>query len=204
MNMAGRVIASATTAILLAVAPAIAGNTLVKQGVAVSVARSALTVMPDREWNRMGARPGRRSETWTLDGATLNDLTFYGAIETGKTLFREVDRKHRPLPRYSSRMLLTDIPMLLEDSYRIALGTSLMTIDTVQPTLLAGSKAVRFTYTCTRPGEDVERRGEAVAAIIGRKLFMMSYEAPAIFYFDRDLAAFRRLVATAWLAEGTR
>lgn len=202
MSRAGH--ASAAIAMLLAATPAVGGNTLVRQGVAVSVATSALTVTPDREWNRMGARPGRRSETWTLDGASLNDLTFYGAIETGKPLFREVDRKHRPLPRYSSRMLLTDIPMLVENSYRIALGTTLMTIDKVEPAMLAGSKAVRFTYTCTRQGEDVERRGEAVAAMIDRKLFMMSFEAPTIFYFDRDVAAFRRLVATAKLAERAR
>lgn len=204
MSVAGRVVAFAVAGMLLVATPAPAGNTLVRQGVAVTVARSALTVTPDHEWNRMGARPGRRSETWTLDGAALNDLTFYGAIETGKPLFREADRKHRPLPRYSSRMLLTDIPTLLENSYRIALGTTLMTIDTVEPTLLAGRKAVRFTYTCTRQGEDVERRGEAVAAIIDRKLFMMSFEAPTIYYFDRDLAAFRRLVATAKMTESAR
>ena len=45
--------------------PALAGNSLVAQGRSVAVAKSPMTVAPDREWNKMGARPGRNSETWT-------------------------------------------------------------------------------------------------------------------------------------------
>ncbi len=54
----------------------------------VAVAKSGLTVNPDREWNKMGARSGRNSETWTIDGDGLNDVTFYGGIANDSTLFR--------------------------------------------------------------------------------------------------------------------
>jgi hypothetical protein len=176
-----------------------AGNSLIVQNQAVAVAKSALTVRPAHEWNKMGARPGRNSETWTLDGDTLNDLTFYGGIEEGKTLFREVDRREKPLPRFSSTMLLTEVPGLLENSYRIALGTPLMTIGKVEPAKLAGRKAVRFEYSFVRQGEDVRRRGEAYALIVQGKLFMITFEAPVLYYFDAGIEQARQVIDSATL-----
>lgn len=182
-----------------AATPAIAGNSLVGAGQPVAVAKSTLTVTADREWNKMGARPGRHSETWTLDGDGLNDLTFYGGIESGRPLFREVSKKTKPLPRFSSTMLLTDIPALVEQSYRIALGTPLMTIGSVEPSTFAGAKGVRFNYVFTRPGEEVQRSGEARAAIIGGRLYMMSFEAPTIHFYARDFKSFEKVAQTARL-----
>jgi hypothetical protein len=66
-----------------------AAGRLKPAGVAVAVARSGLTVTPDKAWNK-GARPGRLSESWTLDGLSINELTFYGGIADNTTLFREV------------------------------------------------------------------------------------------------------------------
>ena len=178
---------------------AAAGNSLIVQNQAVAVAKSALTVKPAHEWNKMGARPGRNSETWTLDGDTLNDLTFYGGIEDGRTLFREVDRRGKPLPRFSATILLTDIPSLLENSYRVALGTPLMTIGKVEPAKLAGKKAVRFEYMFVRQGEDVRRRGEGYAVIMQGKLFMITFEAPVLYYFDAGIDNARQVINSATL-----
>lgn len=88
MTMTGKITVVLATAALLAAAPVWAGNKLVPQGVKVAVAKSGLTVNPDREWNKMGARSGRNSETWTIDGDGLNDVTFYGGIANDSTLFR--------------------------------------------------------------------------------------------------------------------
>lgn len=185
--------------LLFSSAPLYAGNTLIVANTAVTVAKSAMTVTPNREWNKMGARPGRNSETWTLDGDQLNDLTFYGGIASDTTLFREVNKKNKPLPRFSSTMLLTDIPSLVENSYRIALSTSLMTIDSVEPATLAGQQGVHFTYTFTNQ-DGVRRNGDATAAIIGGKLYMITFEAPVIHYFNRDVASYRQVVASVQLA----
>lgn len=179
--------------------PALAGNTLVAPGTAVAVAKSALTVTPASEWNRLGARPGRAAETWTLDGDTLNDLTFYGGIESGKPIIREVSKRQKPLPTFSSTMLLGDVPALLEQSYRIALDTPLVEIGTVEPAPFGGAKGVHFTYRFTRPEEDVQRQGEAWATIDGGRLYMISFEAPALHFFDAGIAGARAIVATAKL-----
>jgi hypothetical protein len=177
--------------------PACAGNRLVKAGHPIAVAHDTLTVTPDREWNELGWGPGSRCDRWTLDGAALNAVTFCGAIESGRPLFREVSKHDQPLPHFSTTMLLTDVPDLVEKSYRIALGASVMTIDSAEPALIDGERAIRFRYTFTRQDEEVERHGEALATIRGEKLYWMSYEAPAIHYFARDLESWRRLAATA-------
>ncbi|WP_235536273.1 MULTISPECIES: hypothetical protein [unclassified Sphingomonas] len=177
--------------------PAIAGNSLIAPGERKKVAKSDLSITPTTEWNRLDERPGRRAETWTLDGDALNDVTFYGGIEPDRPLFAEVDKRNQPLPRVSATMLITDIPLLFETSYRVAFGTSLMTIDSVEPAVFAGHKGVRFTYSFVRQDEDVHRRGEARAAMIEGALYMITYEAPTLHYFDRSLAAFRQLADSA-------
>ncbi|HEX8484393.1 hypothetical protein [Sphingomonas sp.] len=186
-------------ALAMVASPAQAGNSLIAAGTRVAVAKSALTVAPPSEWNKLGARPGRNSETWTIDGDALNDLTFYGGIPAGKTLFREVDKKNRPLPRVSATMLITDVPVLVENSYRIALNTPLFTLDAMEPALFAGRAGLRFTYSYTRPGEDLPRKGEGRTAIIDGKLYMMTFEAPRLHYFDRSVDQFRKVADTARL-----
>lgn len=192
-------VSMAVAALVLAAQPVMAGNVLVAPGAKIWVAKSALAVTPASEWNKLGARPGRNSESWTLDGDLLNEISFYGGIVDGKPLFREVDKRNKPLPTVSATMLITDIPTLLENSYRIALGTPLITITSVVPGPFAGAPGVRFTYSYQRAGDDVRRLGEARAAMIGGRLFMMSYEAPALHYFNRDVAAFRQIADSARL-----
>ena len=183
---------------LAAAAPAFAYK-LVPARQQTMVAKSALTIVPTQDWNRMGARPGRFAETWTLDGVSLNDLTFYGGIADNTTLFREVDKADRPLPRFSRTMLAPDIAQLFEASYRVALATSLMSIDAIEPASFAGHEGFRFSYSFTVQGEEVKRKGEARGAIIGDKLWMITFEAPAIHYFDRDVEAFRKVADSAKL-----
>ncbi|MBY9061517.1 hypothetical protein K7957_01035 [Sphingomonas yunnanensis] len=48
-----------------------------------------------------------------------------------------------------------------------------------------------------RQEDEVERHGEALATIRDKRLYWMSYEAPSIYYYTRDLESWRRLAATA-------
>lgn len=187
-------------AVLLAT-PALAYK-LVPHGQATSVAKSALTVTPAIDWNRMQRRPGRDAEAWTLDGMALNEVTFYGGVPNGKALFREVDKRDKPLPRFAATMLAPDVVQLFESSYRLAGGTSLFSVDGVEPATFAGAPGFRFRYSFTQEGEEVKRRGEATGAIIGGALWMITYEAPAIYYYDHNLADYRALVATARVPAG--
>lgn len=189
-------------AALLVSAPTPALAKLKPAGVSTPVAKSGLTVTPDQGWNT-AARPGRLSEAWTLDGVTINELTFYGGIVDGKTLFREVDKVNAPLPKFSKTMLLPDIATLLESSYRVALGTSLMTIDTIEPAPFAGAQGFKFTYSFA-VSDEVKRKGVARGAIIADRLYMITYEAPKIHYFDRDIGSFEKIAESARLVAVTK
>ena len=181
---------------LMLAAPLYAASSRLKvAGVATIVAKSTLTVTPDRAWNKAG-RPGRLSEAWTLDGLSINELTFYGGIIDGKTMFREVDKINAPLPKFNKTMLAPDIATLLESSYRVALGTSLMKVETIEPAMFAGAQGFKFTYSFA-VSDEVKRKGVARGAIIGDKLYMMTYEAPGIHYFNRDIASFDKIADSA-------
>lgn len=170
---------------------------LVPHGKAVSVAKSPITVQPAIDWNKMNARPGRNAEAWTLDGMPLNEVTFYGGIALDQTLFKEVNKTDKPLPRFAATMLAPDIAQMFEASYRLAGGSTLFQIDGIEPAKFAGEPGFRFTYSFTLQTDEVRRRGEAAGAVIGGKLYMISFEAPVIHYYDRNLAVYRSLVATA-------
>ncbi|QNA84135.1 hypothetical protein G4G27_09155 [Sphingomonas sp. So64.6b] len=184
-------------AVSVIAAPAIAGYKLMPAGVPIAVAKSGLTITPSVDWNRLGARPGRNAESWTLDGLTLNDVTFYGGIPNNTTLFKDAKKKTEPLPRFSSTMLIPDIAQLFESSYRVSVGTSLMTIDAVKPAIFAGSPGFHFTYSFVIQGEEVRRKGEAAGAVIGGNLYMITYEAPIIHYYDASIDLFNKLAETA-------
>jgi hypothetical protein len=177
--------------------PAMAGFKLMPTGKPQPVGKLGLSVTPPNDWNRLGAKIGRNAESWTLDGLSLNDLTFYAGIEEGRTLFREVDKKNRPLPKFTASMLPPDIVSLFEGSYRVAAGTSLFEIGQVEPATFAGKAGVHFTYSFVQQGEEVRRNGEGTGAIVGGKLYLITFEAPVIHYFDRDIARYHDLVRTA-------
>lgn len=185
----------------LLAAPAL-GQRLVSHGQSVAVAESMLTVMPASDWSRLQARPGRHAERWTLDGAGLNAVTFYAGIKRGMALFREVDRHFSPLPRFSASMLPTDVAQFYESSYRVAGGSPLFAIDEITPARFAGRPGFRFAYHFLREKDGVNRRGEATGAVIDQQLYLITFEAPAIHYFERDLTEYRALVATARIAGG--
>lgn len=177
--------------------PALAGYKLMPAGRNQAIGKLGLAVTPPNDWNRLGAKIGRNAESWTLDGLSLNDLSFYAGIEEGKPLFREVDKRNRPLPKFTASMLPTDIVALFEGSYRVAAGTSLFEIGSVEPANFAGKPGVRFSYSFVQQGEEVRRKGEGTGAIISGKLYLVTFEAPTIYYFDRDVARYRTLVGTA-------
>ena len=184
-------------ALSLIASPALAGFKLMSAGTNQAVGKMGLSVVPTNDWNRYGSKIGRNAESWTLDGLSLNDLSFYAGIENGRTLFREVDKRNRPLPKFTSTMLAPDIVQLFENSYRVAAGTSLFTINSVEPAKFAGAPGVRFTYSFVQQGEEVKRNGEGTGAIIGGKLYLVTFEAPVIHYYDRDAVNYRKLVDSA-------
>jgi hypothetical protein len=173
-------------------------NAYREKGKAVQVAGSLLTVTPPRDWNRLDLKPGKSAETWTLDGEQLNDLTFYGGVEPGQPLVRERNRKRDPLPKFTTATLLTEIPELLEGTYRAYKKIGVFTLTNSQPNRFLGRNGMRFSYEYT-DSDNLPRKGEARAALIDGKLYMATFDAPRRHYFDKSVADYRELTDSAKL-----
>ena len=191
---------AATAAMLIVALPPFAAmaHKLREQSIAVTIADSPLTVTPPRDWNRLDGNIGKHVETWTLDGGQLNDLTFFAGIEPGKPLVRERSKKREPLPRFSASTLLVELPELFEATYRSAKELADFRVTDVQPTRFLERDGVVFRYEYV-DRDDLTRQGEAQAAIIAGRLYMISFDAPRLHYFERNVEDYRRIARSARL-----
>lgn len=170
-------------------------NSLIGPGPRAGIAKSRISASPAGEWNKLSLSGGKNVEVWTLDGDSLNKVTFFGGIAAGQPLLRERDKKNSPLPKVASSMLVTDIPTLLETTYRSQYAVNQMAIDTQAPAQLDGHAGIRFTYSFTK-SDDVRRKGEAFGAMVNGQLYLIAYEAPEIYFFDKDVEKFRTLATS--------
>ena len=186
------------SALVLALLPAglAQANSLVAPGEHTGIAKSSIATSSTGEWNKLSQTDGPAVEVWTRDGDNLNKVSFFGGIAVGAPIYREKNRKEMPLPKVAANMLLPDIPALLEATYRSQYQVNRISIDSQDVTTVNGKQAIRFTYTYVRGEDEVERKGEAVGALANNKLYMVTYEAPAIYFFGKDLEDFRRISQT--------
>lgn len=187
---------AAIVAGLLLESTQVSANSLVAPGPRTGIAKSSIAAAPVGEWNRLSHVGGPNLEVWTRDGDKLNSISFFGGIGSGQTLYRERNKKEMPLPKVDGNMLLPDIPVLFESTYRSQYSVDRMTIDSQESATVGGKQGIRFTYSYVRGEDEVERRGEAVATIDKKKLYLVNYEAPSIYFFAKDLASFHQIVET--------
>ncbi len=190
ISIIGAVCAAAFTS------PVYAGWTLIAAGKPVAVANSTMKVTPDADWNRWSARPSSYGEIWTIDGISLNELTYFAKIPGGSPIYNETDSVNQPLPKFRKDMLPTDLVELFEASSRLTLQSSIFKIDAVEPAKLDGRDAVKFSYSYASEADGLNRKGEGVAANIDGKLYLINFVAPQIHYFDRDVIKFRQIIAS--------
>ena len=174
--------------------PALASWAVMKSDAEVKVAKGTMTVTPTAEWNRSSLRPSRRSEAWTRDGVNLNELTFFGAIADGESILRQGYATTEKLPKFKSDMLPTDISEMFEATNRMVLQSPVFKMGRVEPAKLGSHDGVRFSYSYAAQAEDIERRGEAVAAIVEGKLYIVNFVAPSLHYFDAGIGEVRNMV----------
>jgi hypothetical protein len=178
-------------------APALASWAVMSADSEIKVAKGTMSVKPAADWNRSTMRPSRRSEAWTRDGINLNELTFYGAIGDGETILRQGWATEEKLPRFKSGMLPTDIAELFEATNRLILESPVFKMGKIEPAKLGSHDGVRFSYSYAAQDEDIERRGEAVAAVVDGKLYMVNFVAPSLYYFDAGIGEVRNMVESA-------
>ena len=174
--------------IALTAAPALAGWKLVPAAVPVAVAKSTMKVTPGEAWNRASHRASKKGETWTLDGPSINEVYFAAALLPGETFYKDVNKKEKPLPVMGKNLQLTDIPEFYESSQRIAYNTAVYEVTGTEPAKFLGQDGVKFFYTFAVEGNPMQYKGFARATLIKGQLYLISFDAPAINFYDRDHA----------------
>ncbi|MEO5494455.1 MAG: hypothetical protein ABIR08_10565 [Sphingomonas sp.] len=152
----------------------------------VAVAKSKMMVVAPPKWNQASVRLSKKSETWSFDGPLLNHVDFFAAVSPGEPLIKERNKKRDPLPKFAASMHATEVAEMYERTSRITQSANDFVIDTVTPVKFADRKGFRFSYHYT-DGQTLTRKGLAAGAIVDGKLYLITYEAPAIQYFDAGL-----------------
>ncbi len=185
-------------AVALAMSPATANGYRAKDK-PVPVANAAMIVTPSRDWNQLSIKPGKKAETWTLDGEQLNDVTWFGGIAPGEPLVREISKKRKPLPKFTSATLLVELPELLEATYRSAKDIGSFKVISSAPDRFLGQDGIRFSYEYV-DNDNLPRKGEARAALAKGQLYMVTFDAPRLHFFDKLLEDFHALSDSARLS----
>lgn len=194
-----RIVLALTSLVAAVTLPsAVVANTYREKGRVAKISGSGLAVTPPRDWNKLSASLGKKTETWTLDGEELNEVTFFAGIEPGKPLVREADKKHKPLPKFTSQTLLVEVPELVEGTYRAAKDIATFKVTQSKADRFLEHDGVRFTFEYT-DNDGLPRRGEARATLIGGLLYMALFAAPRLSYYDRTLPDFHALTDSAQL-----
>jgi hypothetical protein len=171
--------------------------TLVQPG-AEAVARDSMTVVPTMRWNKAPRGPHDidKEENWTMNGPLLDGLTFVGALDDGKRIVQQRRKADRKVPNFSAGMTPQEIASMIESFYRIRAGSTRFEMTALQPRTFLGQPGFQFDYAHLG-GDEVERRGRAVGAIIDRRFYLALFDATRMHYFDAGLPEFERIVESA-------
>src|SRR3546814_9679415 len=111
-------------------------------------------------------------------------------------MVKERDRKRDPLPKFTSSTLLIEIPELLEGTYRTHKQIGAFRLLTTEPAKFLGQDGVSFTYEYV-DADLLTRRGDARAAIIAGKLYMLTFDAPRL-RSEEHKSALQSLMRTSY------
>jgi hypothetical protein len=187
----------ATVLAALPASPALARWELIEGGKPFAIGKTGMRVTPGGNWNRWKANATDITENLSRDGIMLNDLFIVAGLPGGETLFAEADPKERPLPKLSATLDLIEIPEFYEGSIRLALNTSVFAITSTEPATMSGHPAIRFTFDYAFSDSPLNRRGLGMGTIVEGKLYLIVFDGPATYFFDRDRAEVEAIMASA-------
>lgn len=165
-----------------------------------NVARGTMTVTPTIKWNKAprGISDIAREENWTLNGPLLDGVTFIGGLEHDKRIVQQRRKADRKVPNFRADMSPPEIAAMIESFYRIRGGATSFEMTGLQPRNFLGHPGFQFDYRHVG-GDEVERQGRAVGAIIANRFYMALFDAAKMHYFPAALPEFERIVNSARL-----
>jgi len=163
------------------------------------VGKGGMTVLPLSEWNRWSKREAKRGESWTKNGFPLNRIDFFTQIEAGESIYKERSKKHHPLPKFQSDMLLPDLAELFKANFSIVNDATGFEVMKLEPAKLGSVPGLKVSYTYLNPNDPLTRLGEARMAVHDERLYVINYTAPELHYFDESISEARAIMDTVTL-----
>ena len=151
-----------------------------------------VTVTPSGAWNRVpslaeiGGAP-----TWTVNGRSLDSLTFFADIEDGEPLATMRDKDDMPI--YKSDMLPDEIVELFESTIVLVLEASISSGGELKPRKIGTEAGFEYSFQFSTP-DDVIRRGRVYGVVVAGKLNLFFYQAARMHYFKRSEPEVRTII----------
>jgi hypothetical protein len=151
-------------------------------------------------WNRAprGGSDIQKEEDWTLNGPLLDGIIFIGGLEDGKRIVRQRSKADRKVPDFHADMSPQDIEAMIESLYRIRAGSTAFRMTGLSSRTFLGRPGFQLDFEHVG-GDEVERSGRAVGAIVDGHFYLALFDAARMHYFNAALPEFERIVESARL-----
>ena len=158
--------------------------------------RDRLVVTTDRPWNQFERGITDNTPTWTQDGIAVDALRFYVGLKDGELLAPTPAEPKGTKPlAFRASMTPTEVVGLFEALY--SRGGSTFQLDRLAPQPFLGADGFRFEFSGIRKEDEVRLRGIGWGAVRNGELWVVTYTAPRLAFFDRHLGAAEAVVRSA-------
>lgn len=167
----------------------------------VRVGNDSLAVTSPREWNRQSTTlfdDISTVEDWTQNGPYLDTISFVTGMKDGKAVVRQRSRDDRQVPKFRSTMTAPEIASMIESLFRVRGGTVDFKTLGLVPRPFLGASGFQYDYEHL-DSDEVRRKGRAVGAVIGGRLYLILFDATKSHYFDASLPDYEAIVRSARL-----
>lgn len=168
----------------------------------VAVGDGSVIVTPPREWNKLSTVWAiddiRAVEDWTLNGSGLDSISFVTGLKGGRYIIRQSKRTAQQVPKFRSDMTAPEVTAMLESFYRVKAGTIDFRTTGLVPRRFMGYPGFQFDFDHLDTDE-VWRRGRAVGAVIGGRLYLVLLDGARSHYFAAALPDFEAVANSARL-----
>lgn len=156
-----------------------------------------LAIQPEAAWNRMEMMGNSNSQVWTRNGVALDRLMIVQGLAEGGTL-PGTARPGQAIPTFRAAMAPEEVAEMVLASFAAQAGASGFELTGIQPASFAGRPGFRFTYRFVGLA-DVSNDGVAVGAVVGGRLFLVSFSGTRLHHFRVLLPEVDRMIGRAEL-----
>jgi hypothetical protein len=167
-----------------------------KIGPGEAIVGERIGVPVDSGWNQFGGQFSGSNSTalWTTEGVAIDQLNFYVGIKEGGVIAANPGKDQRPLA-FKASMQPHEVVALFEAFY--TRDGSSFKLDKLEATEFLGQRGWRVQYTVVRKFDDVKLSGSAWGAVRGGELFAMTFTAPAVGFYSRQIGRIEKVAAAA-------